>query len=55
MEGEFKSCDIGHEWIGFLSSRCPVCEALIAKQQALDTLELATEQLEELISLYVRW
>ena len=51
MEGEFESCDIGHEWIGFLSGRCPLCQALIEKEVAIDTLELATEQLEEIIRL----
>jgi len=51
MEGEFESCDIGHERIIYFSGRCPLCEALIARQQALDNLELATEQLEEIIRL----
>jgi len=51
MEGEFESCDIGHERIIYFSQRCPLCQALIDKEVAIDTLELATEQLEEIIRL----
>ena len=49
MESEV--CDVGHEEIVYLSGRCPLCEALIEKMVAIDTLELATEQLEEIIRL----
>ena len=51
MEGEFESCDIGHEKIIYFGGRCPLCEALNDKEVAIDTLELATEQLEEIIRL----
>jgi hypothetical protein len=39
MEGEFESCDIGHERIIYFGSRCPLCEASYRLEAFNDTID----------------
>jgi len=39
MEGEFESCDIGHERIIYFSQRCPLCEAKAEIEAYKDSVE----------------
>ena len=39
MEGEFESCDIGHERIIYFSGRCPLCDAKYRMEALNDTID----------------
>ena len=50
-EMESEICDVGHEEIVYFSGKCPLCEALIKNATLSDTLEVAVEQLEEIVRI----
>lgn len=51
MEGISETCYLNHEEIVYFSGRCPLCEANIKIETLSDTLEIAVEQLEEIVRI----